>query len=176
MAREHDPSEVESSPGLPAEVVLIRARREMILPKMSRAKAAELAEMSEATWRNVENGKYEGQPDKIATMARVVGVTPEELEEAGRRDAAAMLRTYLHKRAGDEPTLAALDAGATSEALLQLILRGLDDIRSAPSLSDDQKRSLEASLIRSVMQNVSGQLDQIRTALRIAGENARQSR
>lgn len=171
--REPDHSAESRPPAPPPEAVLIRTRREMMLPKMSRSKAATVAEMSEATWRHIENGKYEGPPDKIATMARVVAVTPDELDDAGRTDAAAMLRAYLRKRAEAEPVLASLDTGASSEALIQLILQGLDGIRSAPGLTDDQKRSLESSLIASVTQNVSGQLAQIRTVLGIATEKSR---
>jgi hypothetical protein len=172
VASEPHPSASRRQHGPPPEAVLIRTRREEILPKMSIRKAAEIADMSEAGWRAIENGRYEGPADKVATMARVVAVTPDELDEVGRGDAASMLRAYLRRRVEVEPTLAVID-DTSSEALIQLILQGLDDIRKTPGLSDEDKQTLEASLIRSVTQNVSGQLAHIRTVLGIAADKPR---
>jgi transcriptional regulator with XRE-family HTH domain len=69
---------------------------------LSGRKAAEMAGMSEGRWRQIVNG-YQvvsaGQyspvvapPDTLARMAHVVGVTPEQLEEVEREDAANELR------------------------------------------------------------------------------------
>ncbi|WP_157250165.1 helix-turn-helix domain-containing protein [Nonomuraea typhae] len=155
-------------PGLPPEAALIRERREQMLPRMSIRKAAARAAMSEAAWRHIENGRYVGPADKIALMAREVGVTPGELDALGRGDAARLLRGDVRQRAADEPAMADLDSGATSEALLQMILQGLDEIRRAPALSEEQKKALERSLIRSVMSVFHGQMEHIKTAIEIA--------
>lgn len=174
----------QDMPDMRPEATLIRHRREGRLPPMSLRDAAEAAsaagvKMSESAWRAIESGRYEGRPDKIAIMARVVGITPDELDEVGRTGrenaaaAAGMLRNYLRERAKREPMLAGVDANATSEAVLQLMLEGIDDIRRAEGLTGAQKAALERSLIQSVQQMVAGQLVQIRTTLEIARENAR---
>lgn len=151
----------------------------MPLRDAAAAATAAGAPMSESGWRSIEAGRYDAKPEVLAAMARVVGVTPAELEEIseqhGRenaRKAAVMLRAYLRARAEQDPTLAAIDP-STPEDVLQMILEGIDDIRRAEGLTDDQKRSLEKSLIESVVQTVAGQLTQTRTALKIVQDKTR---
>jgi hypothetical protein len=98
-------------------------------------------------------------------MAMVVGATPEELDEAGRPDAAQLLRQEIRRRAAADPALAGVDQDATPEAILQIVVRGLEEIRGMPGLTEGQRRALEQSLIQSVRQNIATQIDQIRTAL-----------
>lgn len=171
---------------LPSEAALILERRTNRLPSPSislrdAAAAATSAgiQMSESGWRSIEKGRYEAKPEVLAVMARVVGVTPAELEQVAERDgrdnarrAAVMLRAYVRNRAENEPALAAL-APRTPEAVLQMILEGIDDIRNAPGLTGDQKGSLEKSLIEAVTQTVAGQIAQIRTTLEIVQQKAR---
>ncbi|WP_327086749.1 helix-turn-helix domain-containing protein [Nonomuraea sp. NBC_01738] len=156
------------NPGIPAEAALIRERREQMLPKLSIRKAAARAEMSEASWRHIESGRNVGPADKIALMAREVGVTPDELDDTGRGDAARLLRNDVRQRAAGESAMSEVDPAASSEALLQMILQGLDEIRRAPTLTDEQKKALEKSLIRSVMSVFNGQMEHIKTAIEIA--------
>jgi transcriptional regulator with XRE-family HTH domain len=69
---------------------------------LSQRAAARLAGISENHWRNIVKGystvsagvtaPIKGNADTVARMAQAVGVTPEELEEVGREDAAAVLR------------------------------------------------------------------------------------
>jgi transcriptional regulator with XRE-family HTH domain len=69
---------------------------------LSARKAATKAGISDGRWRqialgyqNVSAGVYapvRGPAETLARMARVVGVTPEQLEQAGRPDAATELR------------------------------------------------------------------------------------
>lgn len=166
-------------PGPPAEARLIRERRESMVPRMSVRRAATLAARSsgetfaEATWRKIETGTYEGPADRIVLMALVVGITPDELDEAGRPDAAQLLRQEIRRRAGAEPALSGVDPDATPEKVIQMIFRALEQIREAPSLTEDQKRKLEASLIVSVKANLDASMDQIRTTLEIASEKVR---
>lgn len=57
--------------------------------------------MSETRWRQISNGYQDvgrghrvptvGPPETIARMAQVVGVTPDQLRDAGRADAAGEL-------------------------------------------------------------------------------------
>jgi transcriptional regulator with XRE-family HTH domain len=69
--------------------------------KMSQREAAKRAEISESRWRQIVNGyqtisgshiPVRGPADTVARMAYVALVTPEQLEEAGRPDAAEELR------------------------------------------------------------------------------------
>jgi transcriptional regulator with XRE-family HTH domain len=137
---------------------------------MSQARAAELAEQlsggsfSASTWTKVEGGSHDPPADRLVIMAMVVGVTADELHRAGAAEAAQMLRDEIRRRASQEP---ALDATAedTPEAVLQLIIQGLEEIRTMRGLSPEQLAALEASLIRNVRQNISTQIDQIRTVL-----------
>lgn len=91
----------------PAEADLIRVAR--LARGISPEAAADLApiRLGGARWRHIERG-YEPKkppkkvraPDKtLAHMARVVGVTPERLEEVGRGLAAEILREILRQEA-----------------------------------------------------------------------------
>lgn len=86
-------------------------------PKMSQREAARVAGMSDARWRQIVSGyqMVSGQPvavtapaETIARMAQVVGATPEQLEQANRKDAAEELRKLpdLDPQARQEPTVA----------------------------------------------------------------------
>lgn len=140
---------------------------------MSHQRAASLAEQltgrsfSASTWGKIEAGTMPARADRLATMAMIVGVTADELGRAGRPDAARLLHEEVQRRAHSDPALALADVDpvSTPEAVLQLILQGLDEIRGHTSLTDDQKRSLESSLIRSITQTITTQIDHIRTVL-----------
>lgn len=174
-----------TNPVPPPEAALIRRRRTDRLPPLSVRDAASAATaagvaMSETGWRAIESGRYDGPPDKVAIMAMVVGIGPEELAGLGHLkdrknavEAAALLEAYLRQRVASEPAMATIDTDSVPEQVLQLILEGIDDIRAAKGLTDAQKSSLEQSLIHAVTQSVSGQIVQIRTALEILGEKAR---
>lgn len=70
--------------------------------RMSAREAAKRAGMSDGRWRQIVSGyqtvsagvyaPVRGPAETLARMAQVVGVTPEQLEQAGRSDAAAELR------------------------------------------------------------------------------------
>lgn len=72
------------------------------MPGLSATKAAERAGMSEARWRQIVKGyishgagqyaEVTAPAPRLARMAQVVGVTPEQLDGAGRPDAAEALR------------------------------------------------------------------------------------
>ncbi|MEV4096914.1 hypothetical protein [Streptosporangium saharense] len=165
-------------PTAPPEAKLINQRRKAQIPRMSHQRAADLAQQltgagfSASAWGKIESGAMRGRADRIATMAMVVGVTADELTAVGRQDAARLLHEDVQRRAGADPALAGLDVTVTPEAVLQVILQGLDEIRSHSGLTDDQKKAVEASLIRSVLQTVSTQIDHIRTVLDATGERS----
>lgn len=83
-------------------------------PKMSYRQLAQLANLSEGRVRQIING-YQSQAGQILTivgpagtvarMAEVAGVTPEEMEAAGRGDAAQSMRASVKLAASDLPAL-----------------------------------------------------------------------
>lgn len=176
-----------TEPVVPPEAALIKARRMSRLPKMGARAAADAATaagvtMSAEGWRSIENGRYDGPEDKIAIMAQIVGITPEELAELGRREkrprvveAARLLESHLRQRVASEPAMAAIDTESLPEQVVQMILEGIDDIRAAKGLDNAQKAALERTLIQTIVQNVQGQIVQVRTTLEILGEKTRQS-
>jgi transcriptional regulator with XRE-family HTH domain len=87
--------------------------------RLSGRKAADQAGMSEGHWRAIMSGSrsvskgvwvpVRGPAETLARMAKVVDVTPEQLEEAGRADAAEELRELLAEQpAADDRTSAEL--------------------------------------------------------------------
>lgn len=85
----------------PPEAVLIEQRRAAL--GISIADAAKTATISESRWRQITKGFQQATPDTripvtapartLARMARAVGATADELDAAGRGDAADILRT-----------------------------------------------------------------------------------
>lgn len=106
-----------TNPQPPPEAELIRARREAA-PYQSVKQAAKLAGISDTRWRQIEQGyrMHRGRVEAdtaapapiLARMALTVGVTPAELEQAGRPDAAAELAALVRLPVpGDGDDLAA---------------------------------------------------------------------
>lgn len=96
-------------PEPPPEATLIRVAREAIRVKVSAAASA--AGMSPQRWSQVERGyqrrlgrylRVSAPPATVAHMAHAVAVAPGQLEDAGRADAAEILR-YILRRAPEEP-------------------------------------------------------------------------
>ena len=83
----------------------IRQRREALFPPVSRRQAALAAGVSVSTWIEIENAakkvapgvevEVRGTPDKVARMAEFLEITPDELREDGRDDAARHLEALL---------------------------------------------------------------------------------
>src|SRR5262249_61084522 len=79
----------------------IAERREAITPRLSRRQAARRAGISPQSWSNVETGRkvitsditlpWRASAQMLAQMALVLGITPAELEAAGRADAAQIV-------------------------------------------------------------------------------------
>lgn len=110
---------------------------------LSARKAAEVAGMSEGRWRQIVSGyqtvsrgvyaPVRAPAETVARMSRVVSVTPEELEAAGRPDAAEELRSML------PPPVAgtALDAGM--QRLEHLVAEATALMDQIEAQSADQK-------------------------------------
>lgn len=158
----------------PPEAQLIRERRETLIPRRSIRDLAADADIGESSWRAFEAGKFVITPERLARVALVVGVTPSELETLGRqhgRDnalrAAVLLRRYIEERVKGE-TVARAAVGDVPEEILQALITGLDEIRSARGISAKQRSVLERALIRGITAHISAQVDQIRILLGIA--------
>jgi transcriptional regulator with XRE-family HTH domain len=85
---------------------LLRRVRELAVPKLGRPEVARRAGVDAGTLGNIERGyryldngrvrEVRGEPDVIAKVAWVLGITPEQLQEpGGRDDAAEALREIL---------------------------------------------------------------------------------
>lgn len=83
------------------EGALIEAARDAHMPKLSGRAAAAQAGISDGRWRQIINGYISvgtghyapviAPADTLARMAKVVGVTPDQLVDVGREDAAGEL-------------------------------------------------------------------------------------
>lgn len=90
------------------EGVLIENARASMSPKLSGRAAADAAGISEGRWRQIINGYLSAgggnyvpviaPPDTLARMAHVVGVTPDQLVEVDRGDAASELHRLTKAR------------------------------------------------------------------------------
>lgn len=108
---------------------------------ISARKAAPAAGISEGRWRQIVSGyqvvsaghyaPVRGPADTLARMAAVVGTTPDELEKAGRSDAAAILRQLLDDAATAEsssPTNTE-SPGPDETAMMQMLAALKEEIR-----------------------------------------------
>jgi hypothetical protein len=101
------------TPAAPAEARLIRTARLAVGMTAAQAARATAGAVSATYWRDVERG-YGGRRGQraaarasdrlLAAMARVTGVTPEQLADAKREDAARVLTEILRRE--DGPRLA----------------------------------------------------------------------
>lgn len=92
------------TPTQPEEARIINHAQKTAVPAISMRKAAEMAGISDGRWRQIVKG-YQGTgqgripvvapSETVARMALVVGVTDSQLEDAGRPDAAEVLRKLL---------------------------------------------------------------------------------
>lgn len=126
-------------PPPPAEARLIRRAREARGLNPEDAAARVPLRLGGGRWRQIEKG-YErltplkavkARPTTLAHMAHAVGVTPERLAEAGRTDAADILREIEHqeqRRTDREPTPYADMSDSTERALWSLDISEADRI------------------------------------------------
>jgi len=145
-----------------------------MMPSMSMRKAARLAGMSDSTWLAAENGTRATR-GTLASQALLVDVTPQELEDTGRPDAAAALRTLLRQRmdaAGGVPgalrEAAAADARAGLDGLIIQIVQGFADIDRDKRLTRRQKDALREELMEGLMRYVGEKRAYVRTVLKVA--------
>jgi transcriptional regulator with XRE-family HTH domain len=88
---------------------------------LSQQAAATEAGITVQHWGQIERGKERGKDETVAKMALVVGVTAEQLENAGRDLAADQLRELRAEADGQDPDSETFD----DVLMLQGILRKL---------------------------------------------------
>jgi transcriptional regulator with XRE-family HTH domain len=169
----------------PAEADLIRQHREASVPEISRRQAAAMAGLSASQWSDVERGQKKAGPgvavpvqataETLARMAQVAGVSAEELEAAGRADAADQLRALegqqrTRQRLVGIPGLGVIAETlprAASEELLPIVAEALDAIGHSV-LSGDAKRELTRAFIDNLIHDVTRRYSELLLMLRLA--------
>lgn len=172
----------------PAEADLIRRHREAAVPEMSRRQAAILAGISASQWSDVERGQKKAGPgvavpvqttaETLARMAQVAGASPEELEAAGREDAAVQLRALegqqrTRQRLAEIPGLGVIAETlpqVTSEEMLPIVIAGLDAIEGSV-LPHDAKRELTRAFIDNLIHDATRRYSELLLMLRLASGN-----
>ncbi|WP_158692788.1 helix-turn-helix domain-containing protein [Streptomyces roseochromogenus] len=132
--------DTEDSTGPPPEATLIRIAREARGWSPEHAAARMTTKYSGSSWRQMEAG-YRGRDRKpvkvkapvLAAMAFTVGVTPDRLEEVGRKDAAAILREVERQEAqvsaqGEQPSEMPPALRAAPPHVRRMIDAALEDV------------------------------------------------
>jgi transcriptional regulator with XRE-family HTH domain len=118
---------------------------------LSAREAARRAGISEGRWRQISSGyqvvspgvyaDVRGPAATLARMATVAGVTPEQLTEAGRDDAAVLLRRPDDQPRDDEilERVRAMDTDQARELLARIALQLGVDLTGSVPVERDQK-------------------------------------
>ena len=117
-----------------AEGELIRQARDLAIPRLSIRAAATRIGMSPEHWGNIERGYRYAKQDEpprpfaapaptIAKMASAVGVTPDQLTDAGREDAARMLEEIRRRESTPLPRMTPELEAATRPHLAEIQAR-----------------------------------------------------
>jgi transcriptional regulator with XRE-family HTH domain len=173
--------------GRPSESDLIQRRRVANVPPLSRRQAAARAGISPSQWSDVERGSKRAGPgivvpvrataETLAKMAAAVGVTADELANAGREDAADRIRSatrqeLLGERLAGIPGLGFLTGQARQEAgvrgeLLPLVASGLDAI-DASKLGTRTKNQITGLFIDNLRHDATRRHSELLLMLRLA--------
>lgn len=137
-------------PQAPAEGRLIDAAQKSAVPKLSMRQAAAAAGISEGRWRQIVKG-YQGTgsgripvvaPDEtVARMALAVGITADQLNEAGRPKAADVLRLLVAD--SDQPDVELKQV--STDRLLSEIRRRIEGVGYGLEVAQESGASGETS-------------------------------
>jgi hypothetical protein len=158
---------VNEHPTPPPEGELITEALKRMRPKVSIREAARRAGISDSWWRQVVRGyqplrgggraPMQGSAETVASMASVVGVTPEQLAAVGREDAAEELRLLEAERTPDDldqrPGESILDhrTRVTARSVLQhsrqidALRMELDRLRGRVEALESERRQAESN-------------------------------
>lgn len=174
----------------PPEAELIRQRREAAVPGLSRRQAAARAAMSPSQWSDVERGDkragtgvtvpVRATAETLARMARVVGVTAEDLSKAGRADAGRQLQAFEEQRGLRQRLAAVAGLGAVadqplpdagSEELFPIIVAGLDAIERS-SLPAAGQRELTSMFVGNLVNDATRRHAELVLLLRLTASSS----
>lgn len=180
-------------PDSPADALLIRRRREAAKPQMSRRQAAARAGISASQWSDVERGSKKAghgtvvpilaTAETLARMARVVGATCDELQAAGRGDAAALLQAAERGRGLRHRLSAILGLGeitarelatADGQELMPTIAASLDAIEGS-GLPAAARRELTSLLIGNLIHDAARRHAELLLILSVAASASQPS-
>lgn len=146
---------MEPPPEAPPEARLIDEAQKSATPKISARKAAALAGLSEGRWRQIVKG-YQSTgtgyipviaPDEtLARMAAAVGVTADELVDAGRENAAALISVAVSAESRDSTAITPFVFAATSKVSEVQAAGVLTAIADDPRLTQELRRRIAGDL------------------------------
>jgi transcriptional regulator with XRE-family HTH domain len=170
----------------PGEADLIRQRREAADPPMSRRQAAAKAGISASQWSDIERGHkqagsgvtvpVQATAETLARMARVVGITADELAAAGREDATRVLDAIdqdysVRQRLNAVPGLGAIVtptlASSDGQELLPLIASSLEAIEQS-GLPKAAQRELTSLFVDNLIQDAARRHNELALILQLA--------
>ncbi|MFD8529463.1 hypothetical protein ACFV0L_18785 [Streptosporangium canum] len=133
--------------------------RRRISIRAAAKRAAELSgEMfSEPTWRRIENGEKRDEDiaDReivfmaaaINDLANDVVISPDDLDQVGRPQAADLFRSWIRERTKADPALSAIDPDLTPESVQQTLQTMLSEIRALQGVSAAERAQMEKVLL-----------------------------
>ncbi|MEV1170148.1 hypothetical protein [Nonomuraea sp. NPDC049784] len=109
---------------------------------------------SEPAWRRIESGDKDPDDREIVFMAAAVNdlandvvISPDDLDDQGRPEAANLFREWIRERTKADPALAAIDSDLTPESLQQQLQSMLREIRGLKGVSAAEREQMEKVLL-----------------------------
>lgn len=130
--------------------------RRRIPVRAAAARATELAGelFSEPAWRRIEAGGKIPRDREIVFMAAAINdlaneavITPDDLDQRGRPEAAELFREWIRERTKADPALVAIDPDLTPDSLQQKLQVMLGEIRTLRGVSPAERAQMEKALL-----------------------------
>ncbi|MEU9887914.1 hypothetical protein [Sphaerisporangium sp. NPDC051011] len=165
----------------PLEAKLIEDRRREAIPPMSPEVAARAIPISGKRWREIEKGfdaagrPTRARPALLAKIAKLLNITPEDLDRVDRADAARIHRATLQQEEAAlqqereeerEAASSAGDADATPAEVQQAIEQALQEIDENPILTAREKAELRTTFLQTIHSDVAVRRQQFALILR----------
>ncbi|HEY7431913.1 MAG TPA: helix-turn-helix transcriptional regulator [Streptosporangiaceae bacterium] len=163
-------------PALPPEAALIKAAQAAAYggKGMSGRETARRAGISEGTLRRIVSPRKIDRPaETVAKVAAALAITPDELREAGRFDAAGALQQMMTAAAAEPDVAAAADGeeDAGWAPLMSEILAGLAAIEGEPGLSTADRRQLREAFLAGLQRDAAERRRSLRVVRRLTGHS-----